>query len=148
MRNALQTQLSPLLTIKHPNLQQIYEIFAQDDRLYMVETYLDDNATALLSNGFNEDRITTLLQQLLSALSQIHQVNVAHRNISPNAIFRQANTEHFILKDFGVLQHIRSLLSFAPQQKYVEQVKSLVGIVFLAIRMQTYICLRLRWSAY
>jgi serine/threonine protein kinase len=130
MWGALQTQLAPLVGSHQGHLQKFYETFAQDDRLYVVEEYLDDNANVLFNNGFSEDIITTLLQQMLAALNHIHQLNVYHRNISPNAIFQWANTENFILKDFGVLQNIRSLSGSMRSQKYADQVKDISGILF------------------
>ena len=135
IRMILQTQLAPVLGSKHPHLQEFYETFAQDDRLYVVETYLDDNANALFSNIFGEDNITTLLQQSLAALSHLHQLNVYHRNISPNAIFQWANSQlansqHFVLKDFGVFQNIRTLLGAATPPKYGDQIKEASGVLF------------------
>lgn len=130
MWGALQTQLAPLVGSHQVHSQKFYETFAQDDRLYVVEEYLDDNTNALFNNIFSEDIIATLLSQMLAALNHIHQLNVYHRNISPNAIFQWANTENFVLKDFGVLQNIRSLLGSMRSQKYVDQVKDISGILF------------------
>lgn len=130
MWGALQTLLAPLVGSHQAHLQKFYEAFAQDDRLYVVEEYLDDNANALFNNISSENIIATLLPQMLAALNHIHQLNVYHRNISPNAIFQWANTENFILKDFGVLQHIRSLLGSMQSLKYVDQVKDISGILF------------------
>ncbi|MCA6556629.1 MAG: protein kinase family protein, partial [Pseudanabaena sp. M114S2SP2A07QC] len=131
IRNALQTQLSLLIGVKHPYLQQFYETFVQNETLCVVEAYFDDNANVLFSNnGFNENTITNLLQQSLAALNQIHQLNVYHRNISPNAIFQYINTEHFVLKDFGVFQNIRALLGSASLPKYGDQIREASGIAF------------------
>ncbi|OIP78712.1 MAG: hypothetical protein AUK48_01125 [Oscillatoriales cyanobacterium CG2_30_44_21] len=130
IRMLLQTQLSPLLGFKHPHLQQFYETFVQDENLYVVEAYLDDNVNSLFRDGFSEDLITSLLQQMLTALNQIHQVNVYHRNVSPTAIFQLPNTEYFELKDFGVFQNIRTLLGSVAMPKYGDQIKELSGITF------------------
>lgn len=130
IRMLLQTQLAPLLGFKYSHLQQFYETFVQDENLYVVEAYLDENANALFSNGFSEDLITSLLQQMLTALNQIHQLNVYHRNISPTAIFQLPNTEYFELKDFGVFQNIRTLLGSVAMPKYGDQIKELSGITF------------------
>lgn len=130
IRMLLQTQLAPLLGFKYSHLQQFYETFVQDENLYVVEAYLDENANALFSNGFSEDLITSLLQQMLTALNQIHQLNVYHRNISPTAIFQLPNTEYFELKDFGVFQNIRTLLGSITTPKYGDQIKELSGITF------------------
>jgi serine/threonine-protein kinase len=130
IRMLFQTQLGPLIGFKHPHLQQFYETFVQDENLYVVEAYLDDNANALFSNGFSEDLITSLLQQMLTALNQLHQVNVYHRNISPTAIFQLPNTEYFELRDFWIFQNIRILLGSVAMPKYGDQIKELSGITF------------------
>jgi len=132
IRSALQMQCAPLMAIKHPNLQNIYEIFTYDDRIYVAEEYLNDNANTLFSNTLDEYSITVLLEQSLSALVAIHQVNVYHRNVSPAAIFKQVHTERFVLKDFGVFQNIRNLLGIQRSPKFIDQVKETTGITFLS----------------
>ncbi|ERT08000.1 phosphotransferase enzyme family protein [Lyngbya aestuarii BL J] len=92
---------------KHNQIPELFASFSQDNRQYLVQEYIEGQnlAQELEQHGaFSEDKIQTLLKDLLPVLSFIHQQQVIHRDIKPENIIRIKTDNKFVLVDFGAVK--------------------------------------------
>jgi formylglycine-generating enzyme required for sulfatase activity len=89
---------------KHPQIPDLEAFFSQDDRLYLVQDFIDgQNLLEEFQNQgtLNETQIRIILTELLPVLQFIHDNKVIHRDIKPENIIRSKNGKLFLI-DFGV----------------------------------------------
>jgi serine/threonine protein kinase len=98
---------------KHPQIPELLAHFEQDDRLYLVQEFIDgpNLAQELAESGaLNEAQIRQLLKDILPVLQFVHDRQVIHRDIKPENIIRQRsaqtpigkeNAGELVLVDFG-----------------------------------------------
>ena len=95
---------------KHDQIPEFYAHFEQDNRLYLVQEFLDgqtlldelENRTAPGGTLYQESEIRDILTNLLPVLNFIHEQGVIHRDIKPANIIRRRSDGKLILIDFGV----------------------------------------------
>jgi len=81
--------LDTIINLDHPNVIKIYEIFEDENHLYIVEEYCEcgDLFNFLLNNKiFSEDLVKVIIKQLLEALVYLHGKGIVHSNIHPENI--------------------------------------------------------------
>lgn len=79
---------------KHPQIPELLAYFSQDSQQYLVQEFIAgrDLAHELAINGvFNEERVRSLLLDLLPVLQFVHQHQVIHRDIKPENIILRAS---------------------------------------------------------
>ncbi|ALB39518.1 serine/threonine protein kinase [Anabaena sp. WA102] len=89
---------------KHPQIPDLEAFFSQDDRLYLVQDFIDgQNLLEEFQNQgtLNEPQIRNILIELLPVLQFIHDNKVIHRDIKPENIIRSKKGKLFLI-DFGV----------------------------------------------
>jgi serine/threonine protein kinase len=89
---------------KHPQIPDLEAFFPQDNRLYLVQDFIDgQNLLEEFKNQgtLNEPQIRNILTELLPVLQFIHDNKVIHRDIKPENIIRSKNGKFFLI-DFGV----------------------------------------------
>ena len=89
---------------KHPQIPDLEAFFSQDNRLYLVQDFIDgQNLLQEFQNQgtLNEPQIRNILIELLPVLQFIHDHKVIHRDIKPENIIRSKNGKLFLI-DFGV----------------------------------------------
>ena len=89
---------------KHPQIPDLEAFFSQDNRLYLVQDFIDgQNLLQEFQNQgtLNEPQIRNILIELLPVLQFIHDNKVIHRDIKPENIIRSKNGKLFLI-DFGV----------------------------------------------
>ncbi|MFM7405211.1 MAG: SUMF1/EgtB/PvdO family nonheme iron enzyme [Cuspidothrix sp.] len=89
---------------KHSQIPDLEAFFSQDDRLYLVQDFIDgQNLLQEFQNQgkLNESQIRHILTELLPVLQFIHDNKVIHRDIKPENIIRSKNGKLFLI-DFGV----------------------------------------------
>jgi len=89
---------------KHEQIPELLAFFNQEDRKYLIQEYIDgdDLFKELKTTGvFDYQKITELLQDLLSVLDFVHENNVIHRDIKPENIIRRKQDGKLVLVDFG-----------------------------------------------
>ena len=89
---------------KHPQIPDLEAFFPQDERLYLVQDFIDGQnlLEEFQTQGkLNESQIRNILIELLPVLQFIHDNKVIHRDIKPENIIRSKNGKLFLI-DFGV----------------------------------------------
>jgi len=107
---------------KHAQIPEFYAHFEQNNRLYLVQefidgqTLLDELEDRVTAEGtlYQESQIQDILNDLLPVLHFIHQQGVIHRDIKPANIIRRRRDSKLILIDFGVAKQ-------ATVKAFVEQ---------------------------
>jgi serine/threonine protein kinase len=95
---------------KHEQIPDLYAHFEQDNRLYLVQEFIDgktlldelEDRLVLGESLYQENEIRDLLSDLLPILNFIHEQGVIHRDIKPANIIRRCSDGKLIIIDFGV----------------------------------------------
>lgn len=119
---------------EHPQIPALFAYFEQDQRLYLVEEWIDGHnlLQELQQQGaFSEEKIQNLLLGLLPVLQFVHARQVIHRDIKPDNIVRRNSPQpgastisapashrgkgssqigQFVLVDFGVAKQISGIV--------------------------------------
>jgi WD40 repeat protein len=96
---------------KHPQIPELFAHFEQDNRLYIVQEFIDGQnlAQELAETGaFREGQIRSILSDLLPLLELIHNEKVIHRDIKPENIIRRRSDDRLVLVDFGAAKYANS----------------------------------------
>lgn len=113
-----------------PHIVSVQNYFKENGTAYFVMEYIDGVSlkSYLASNGdrISYEQTITILQPIMEALSQVHSMNLLHRDISPDNIYITTKGESRLL-DFGaarfalgdgksvsvILKH-----GYAPEEQY------------------------------
>ncbi len=107
---------------QHNQIPQLYAHFEEQGQFYLVQEYIagHDLAEELpLGQRLSEAHTLTLMRELCSVLSFVHQHNVIHRDIKPQNIRRRDNDGKLVLIDFGAVKEINVLQRDAQGQTQV-----------------------------
>src|SRR5262249_11512694 len=71
--------------LQHPNIVQVYEVGAQDDRPFLAMEYVDGGNLAQRLNGtvLNASEAARLVETLARAVQHAHEHGVLHRDLKP-----------------------------------------------------------------
>ena len=101
-------EIEILRKISHPNITNIFEIFADSKKYYVIMEFLEGGELfdAITSIGsFTEESACQVLKQLLSAIFYLHSNCIVHRDLKPENIMLLQKPEngnyHIKLIDFG-----------------------------------------------
>jgi tetratricopeptide (TPR) repeat protein len=95
----------------HDQIPMLLAHFEEDAQFYLVQEYVEGTLlTEELRPGLqlSEDRVTDLLQDLLSTLCSVHQQQVIHRDIKPSNLIRRHSDRKVVLIDFGAVKQVSS----------------------------------------
>lgn len=112
-KELFQREAQILYQIQHPQIPQFRATFEQDQRLFLVQDYVEGQTYRQLLDqrraqgiAFSEAEVMQLLRQLLPVLAHIHSKGIIHRDIAPdNVILRQQDSKP-VLIDFGVVKEL------------------------------------------
>lgn len=118
-KELFQREASILYQIQHPQIPQFRASFAQNQRLFLVQDYVEGKTYRMLlaerkskNEKFTEAEVLRLLQQLLTVLDYIHSQGIIHRDISPDNIILRERDGTPVLIDFGVVKDIASKVQY------------------------------------
>lgn len=112
-RELFQREAAILYQISHPQIPQFRATFEENQRLFLVQDYVEGKTYRALLNErkvygstFSEAEALQLLYQLLPVLAHIHTKNIIHRDIAPDNIILRERDNLPVLIDFGVVKEI------------------------------------------
>ena len=108
-----QREAAILYSIEHPQIPKFQAIFEENQRLFLVQDYIDgvtyrDLLNQRLQQGmaFSEAEVRQFLQQMLPVLAHIHGKGIIHRDISPDNVMQRRTDNLPVLIDFGVVKEV------------------------------------------
>ena len=112
-KELFQREAQILYQIQHPQIPQFRATFEQDQRLFLVQDYVEGQTYRELLDqrkaqglAFSEGEALQFMRQLLPVMAHIHSKGVIHRDIAPdNVILRQQDSKP-VLIDFGVVKEL------------------------------------------
>ena len=112
-KELFQREAAILYQIQHPQIPQFRAIFEENQRLFLVQDYVEGMTYHELlldrtSTGrtFSEAEVLVFIRQMLPVLAHIHARGIIHRDISPDNIIRRENDQLPVLIDFGVVKEL------------------------------------------
>ncbi len=106
-----------LYQIKHSQVPQFREKFEQDQRLFLVQDYVEGKTyydlleeRKAVGGAFTEAEVLRLMRSLLPVIEYIHGKGIIHRDISPDNIIMRESDKLPILIDFGVVKELATRL--------------------------------------
>ena len=97
-------EIEILRKISHPNIVNIFEIFEDKKKYYIINELCDGGElfSAISDRGyFTEFEASKIIKQLLETINYLHSMNIVHRDIKPENIMLMANGKDIKLIDFG-----------------------------------------------
>ena len=107
-------EIEILKKISHPNITNIFEIFEDNKKYYIIMEFLEGGELfdAITSIGsFSEESACKVMKQLLSAIYYLHSNCIVHRDLKPENIMLlqkpDNNNYHIKLIDFGTAKQFK-----------------------------------------
>ena len=109
-------EIKSLKKLCHPNIIKLKEVIRENDELFFVFDFCDNNLFHLMSGfqkGFPEISIRHFMSQIFNALTYMHKHGFFHRDLKPENLLVNGsidNSRECVLKlaDFGLAREIRS----------------------------------------
>lgn len=108
-----QREAEILYQIQHPQIPQFRETFEAEQRLFLVQDYIEGpsyrdllNQRRSQSSTFSEAEVRQFFQQMLPVLAHIHAKGIIHRDISPDNVLQRSQDRLPVLIDFGVVKEV------------------------------------------
>ena len=104
VRSTLSKEIEILRKISHPNIVNIYEIFEDRKKYYIITEFCEGGELfeQITKKGFyNELEAAKIIKQILQAVNYLHQLNIVHRDIKPENIMLLSHNLDLKLIDFG-----------------------------------------------
>ena len=125
--NILKNEFEILRSVDHPNINQFYEIFQDNQYYHFVLEYCEggDITTRIEKQGpMDEETTKKIIFETLQSISHLHSCGIIHRDIKPdNFLFKFKNQNSPIkLIDFGLSKRVPAsgkLTSFLGTPYYV-----------------------------
>lgn len=112
-KELFQREAQILYQIQHPQVPQFRATFEQDQRLFLVQDYVEGKTYRDLLNdrkaqgyAFSETEVLQLMQQTLPVLAYLHSKGIIHRDIAPDNIILREQDRLPVLIDFGVVKEL------------------------------------------
>lgn len=114
MPEDLKREIEILKSLDHPNILRVYEFFDTPKRILIVTELLPGGELfyEITNQGsFTESKAAEIMRQIFSALSYLHERNIAHRDLKPENILleEKGSTLNIKLVDFGAAVRLDSI---------------------------------------
>lgn len=106
-KESLLNEIAIMRKCNHPNLLKIYEVYESANSIYVVLELLEGGelfARLAAKAYYDEEKISKLIINLLSALQHLHQMNIIHRDLKPENILLKTKESDIdlVIADFGL----------------------------------------------
>jgi len=88
----------------HPNIIRTYEIFEENNNMYLIMEYIDCDLLTFLGEfetGLSEEKAFTIFKQLRKTLSFLHKKLIVHGDIKLENLLYNRLTNQVVMIDFG-----------------------------------------------
>jgi serine/threonine protein kinase len=133
LRELFRREASILHKLNHPQIPKFYAGFELNDRLFIVQEFIDGKTCWRLlqerrqqGSTFTEAEIIQWLWDLLHVLDYLHAQKIVHRDISPDNVMISQKRNLPILIDFGVVKQATQVLN-SPHSNGLIQASVAVG---------------------
>ena len=114
-----------LFTLNHPNIANIYDIFEENNKRYIVTEYLEGEKLKdyLDHNGgkLSPDETERIIKKIAYTLSYIHAKGIIYGNVNPENIFLRGEGEP-VLVNFNLFPEHTPQNGFLPLEVYDSKV--------------------------
>jgi serine/threonine protein kinase len=135
-RELFEREARVLYQINHPQIPKFLAWFTEQERLFLVQEYINGQTYSHLlherisqqGQAFSETEVIQWLKDLLSVLDYLHDIQIIHRDISPENVMFSHDQSKPILIDFGLVKEtITQIWSVDPDsvQEYTQA--SIIG---------------------
>ncbi|CAF1036459.1 unnamed protein product [Rotaria sp. Silwood1] len=103
-------EVKALQKIRHANVIKLKEVIREDNNLYMIFEYMNENLYELMKKRdrlFPETSVRNVIFQLLQGLTYMHKLGFFHRDLKPENILCKG-VELIKIADFGLARELRS----------------------------------------
>ncbi|XP_065836812.1 calcium/calmodulin-dependent protein kinase type IV-like [Oscarella lobularis] len=105
-RKILNTEVNILVTVDHPHIVKLKEIYETPEELHLVLELVTGGELfdRIIERGFfSEKDAAIVIRELLEALTYLHSLGIVHRDIKPeNLLVKNPQEEDVKLADFGL----------------------------------------------
>lgn len=112
-------EIKALKQLNHQNIVLLQEVIREEDNLYLVFEYMEENLYQLMRRQvvpFPEPTIKNIIKQVIDGLAFVHKHGYFHRDIKPENLLCRNGTESIKIADFGLT---REICSKPPYTEYV-----------------------------
>jgi len=115
-RKALESEVNIMLTLSHPNVVTLHELFDTPNHLHMIIDLLGGGELfdKIVEEGsFSEKKAAQVVSQIADALRYIHSQDIVHRDLKPeNLLYVSKEPDAAImLVDFGLAKKTQNPLN-------------------------------------
>lgn len=112
-------EVKSLAKLNHPNIVKLLEVIKQNNKLFLVFEYMDQNILQLLKSKLekrtvNEIEVRNIIFQVLQGIYFMHRNGYFHRDLKPENILEFKQT--IKIADFGL---VKSISATRPLTEYV-----------------------------
>ena len=151
IRERFRHEAKVMALLNHPNIVRLLRYEESDNRLFLIEEYVDGINLELYINNHKgtipEKEAIILLNIILDAFSYAHSKGIIHRDIKPSNIIIE-NNENIKILDFGIAKildsgftnfhtktgvKIGTLIYMSPEQVKGEEASHLTDIYSLGV---------------
>ena len=105
-RDRLTMETNILKRVRHPNIIALKAVCETDEELFLIMELAEGGELFehIVNQGaYSEDVAIDITQQIVSAISYLHDLNIVHRDIKPeNILLKRKGTLELKLADFGL----------------------------------------------
>jgi len=113
-RKKFEQEIEALRRITHTNVARVLDAGSlPDGKPYIVMLYVEGETlrSQITSDGIDLNRAASILQEIGTALSHVHEKGVFHRDLKPENIILAPGTDSVVLVDFGIAKVKDSLIA-------------------------------------
>lgn len=112
----------------HPQIPRLLAHFEDQQEFYLAQEYIEGeplSESLLTHHPWSQERVISLLEDILGVLSLVHQQDVIHRDLKPQNLLVRYNDQHIVLIDFGAVKQVDA--HFLNQQTEKANVTIAIG---------------------